>query len=567
MPFALLKASLGLAAAGALAACELPSRAVTDPSAPVVQIVTAPDLVIVDPYETKQFLAYGRTQAGDSVPVGVRWSAAGGTITSNGLYTTDTVAGDFLVTATASNAPVSGSSRVSNRGPLAQVIVTPATAATLVGGQWQFVAYGRRRNGDSVAVSVAWSATGGAISAGGLYTAGPTGGTYRVIATDGAGRLADTATVTVTVVPVASVTLSPASANLSVGQTVQLTATPKDASGNPLLGRLVTWASSNTAVATVNGSGLGTGVAAGSATVTAMSEGQSATAALTVAAASGGVTLFQEGFDDANLATRGWYDGYTATISSTEYHAGGGSIEARLPAGAQTSSWSAKRHLFTPTATVYVSFWVKYTPTWVGSGRLYHPHEFVILSDLDGDWDGPSNNYLTAYIEQVYQNGGVPQLALQDGKNINLSFGTPPNNLVGVTEDRSVSGCNGHTETSGVDVWNCFNMPPWYNAKEFKGSAVAFQPTPGPGYKANWNHVEAYFQMNSVVGGIGQTDGIVRYWFNGVLVIERMNVLLRTGAHPTLKFKQIVLSPYIGDGSPIDQTVWYDDLTVATVRP
>src|SRR5207245_11274032 len=67
-----------------------------------------------------------------------------------------------------------------------------------------------------------------------------------------------------------------------VGPTVQLTAAPKDASGNPLSGRVVTWASSNTAVATVNGSGLVSGVAAGPATITATSEGQSGMATVTV---------------------------------------------------------------------------------------------------------------------------------------------------------------------------------------------------------------------------------------------------------------------------------------------
>src|SRR5207245_9129213 len=52
--------------------------------------------------------------------------------------------------------------------------------------------------------------------------------------------------------------------------------------GALLTGRVVTWASSNTGVATVNGNGLVTGVAAGSATITATSEGKSGTAALTV---------------------------------------------------------------------------------------------------------------------------------------------------------------------------------------------------------------------------------------------------------------------------------------------
>src|SRR5207249_1341190 len=82
--------------------------------------------------------------------------------------------------------------------------------------------------------------------------------------------------------PAATVTLTPASATVNEGQTLQLTATPKDANGNPLVGRTVTWQSSNTSAATVNGSGLVSGVAAGSATITATSEGQSGTSAITV---------------------------------------------------------------------------------------------------------------------------------------------------------------------------------------------------------------------------------------------------------------------------------------------
>src|SRR5439155_20800656 len=61
-----------------------------------------------------------------------------------------------------------------------------------------------------------------------------------------------------------------------------LTATPKDSAGNPLSGRVVTWASSAPGVATVSASGLVTGVAAGSATITATSETKSGAAAITV---------------------------------------------------------------------------------------------------------------------------------------------------------------------------------------------------------------------------------------------------------------------------------------------
>src|SRR5204863_513261 len=86
----------------------------------------------------------------------------------------------------------------------------------------------------------------------------------------------------VTTVAVATVDLTPATATVQAGQTVQLTATPKDSNGNVLSGRTVTWTSSNTSVATVSTSGLVSGVTPGSATITATSEGKSGTASVTV---------------------------------------------------------------------------------------------------------------------------------------------------------------------------------------------------------------------------------------------------------------------------------------------
>src|SRR5262249_24418906 len=53
-------------------------------------------------------------------------------------------------------------------------------------------------SGGSVAVSVTWSATGGTISSSGKYTAGNKTGTFRVIAKQSGGSLADTAAVTIT---------------------------------------------------------------------------------------------------------------------------------------------------------------------------------------------------------------------------------------------------------------------------------------------------------------------------------------------------------------------------------
>lgn len=81
---------------------------------------------------------------------------------------------------------------------------------------------------------------------------------------------------------VSSVGVSALANQLEVGATLQLTASPRDAKGNPLPGRVVTWTSSAASVASVDNAGIVTGVTAGTATITATSEGVSGTVGLTV---------------------------------------------------------------------------------------------------------------------------------------------------------------------------------------------------------------------------------------------------------------------------------------------
>ncbi len=83
-------------------------------------------------------------------------------------------------------------------------------------------------------------------------------------------------------VPVQSVTVTPGSAGLVAQGKSQLNATLRDATGRILSNRTITWTSNNAAVATVDTNGLVTGVGAGSASVTATSEGVSDAAAITV---------------------------------------------------------------------------------------------------------------------------------------------------------------------------------------------------------------------------------------------------------------------------------------------
>jgi len=172
--------------------------------------------------------------------------------------------------------------------PVASVDVTPPSASVQAGQTVQLTATPRDAGGTPLSGrTVTWSSSNTAVatvSNSGLVS-GVTPGTATITATS-EGK-SGTSSVTVTNVPVATVDVTPPSASVQAGQTVQLTGTPRDAGGNPLSGRTVTWSSSNTAVATVSNSGLVSGVTPGSITISATSEGKSGTAAITVTSSGG----------------------------------------------------------------------------------------------------------------------------------------------------------------------------------------------------------------------------------------------------------------------------------------
>jgi len=91
--------------------------------------------------------------------------------------------------------------------------------------------------------------------------------------------------------PVASITVTPAADTLAADDTLRFSAQPKDAAGNPLMNRTVSWTTSDAAIAGVSMTGLVTGTAAGSVTIRATSEGQSGAAALRVTARVALVTI------------------------------------------------------------------------------------------------------------------------------------------------------------------------------------------------------------------------------------------------------------------------------------
>jgi uncharacterized protein YjdB len=208
---------------------------------------------------------------------GTSWSSMSGTATSDHLQSIwGTSNGDVFAGGT------SGTLLRGVRG--ATIALTPASPTiTAFGATQQMTATAKDASSNTVSgVTFTWSSsdeTKATVNSSGLVTA-VANGTTSVCATAPGGAQGCT-TVTVDQV-VTSITMSPEGVSITSGTTT-LTATAKDANNNTISGQAFTWSSLNTSFATVNSSGVVTGVASGQVTISASADGVTANGLVTVA--------------------------------------------------------------------------------------------------------------------------------------------------------------------------------------------------------------------------------------------------------------------------------------------
>lgn len=174
------------------------------------------------------------------------------------------------------NQPTTNPSSVAVTG----ITVSPTTVSLSVGATRGLTATVSPSNATNKTVNWTSSNTSVAtVSSSGVVTAKAVGSATIVATSADGGKTAYcTVSVTASAVAVTSVTMSRTTASLNVGETVSLSATVAPSNATD---KTVTWASSNTSVATVSG-GTVTAKKAGSATITATAGGKSATCTVTV---------------------------------------------------------------------------------------------------------------------------------------------------------------------------------------------------------------------------------------------------------------------------------------------
>jgi alpha-tubulin suppressor-like RCC1 family protein len=168
-----------------------------------------------------------------------------------------------------------------NTATVSSVVVTPGSQTIAQASTATLTAQALNSTGAPISgKSFTWTSSSSSVAtvANGVVTA-VAAGSARITATvDGVGGHSD---ITVTALPVTSLTLTPNTFNLTVGQAIPLTVTTY--SGSTIVsGRAVTFSTSGSTIATVSSTGVVTAVNAGTTTIRATSEGISAEATVTV---------------------------------------------------------------------------------------------------------------------------------------------------------------------------------------------------------------------------------------------------------------------------------------------
>jgi uncharacterized protein YjdB len=268
------RAATAIALAGLVAGCPEPTK-VTGPNS-IQSIVFTPDTATIAVGASHTLVASALDGAGNQINgVTFFWSSQTSSIAtvSSGGQVTGLAVGQVQIAASAQG--ISGYAMLTVvPKPIGSVIVVPSSLTLRIATSTSLSDTVKDISGAVVHVTPTWTSNFPdtvSVDQTGLVTARALG---TATITASYGGKSGSATVTVSVVPVKSVVITSTPPSIFINQTTTLAAVAKDSAGNILTGRVIGWLSQNTAVATVDpGSGVVTGVAAGTAPIVATSEG------------------------------------------------------------------------------------------------------------------------------------------------------------------------------------------------------------------------------------------------------------------------------------------------------
>ncbi len=269
---------------------------ITASSAPVATVTVVPADTNLTVGDSLAFRADLKDAAGNSLSNrSVSWYTADSTFIQVYAYGTAALvfaraAGAAVLHATSEGKTGQATITVAVPAPVATVAVVPGSAGLTVGDNATFSADVRDAAGNRLNRVVSWSSTDPSVlsitsTAGASATVRALSAGTAVLRATSEGKTGQ-ATVTVAApAPVATVTVVPDTATLAVGDSAMFRADLRDAAGNPLSNRAVSWSASDSTIISLYGFGdqaLVQPRAAGSVVLRATSEGKTGQATITV---------------------------------------------------------------------------------------------------------------------------------------------------------------------------------------------------------------------------------------------------------------------------------------------
>jgi uncharacterized protein YjdB len=346
---------------------------------------------------------------------------------------------------------------VSANIPVTGITLLPASLTFSVGSSQQLASTIAPANASNKNLS--WTSDNTAVatvSSSGIVTAVSVGTATITVTTEDGGKTATTAITTTNQIFVSSITVSPTTATITMGNQQQLTATilPANASN-----KNITWTSSNTSVATVNSLGLVTSVAPGTCNITVTTQDGSdnkAIAAITV-----NPRPINKIISTCDFNT-GWTSSNTLTVDSTDKKVGTASLKS-----VGLSNEDFKRVFSTPIntgSTVQdgnLQFWYfvsdissfsAVNQVELGSGGAADKNEYnwnIGISTLQNGW-----NLVTLPFSTAVTTGGTPDLSAINWFRIyRAKTGSVTTKIDQIIVDGSLLNTDTNILLSGVSVF------------------------------------------------------------------------------------------------------------------
>ncbi len=318
--------------------------AVTVTALPVLTTVAVAGTTTLSVGQTSQLTASPRNESGAAIAATVVWLSTAPTIaavSASGLVTALAVGtATISALATAGAVNVAGTATITVQPTVAtlnSLAITPGLTIMQVGQTQQLSAVALDQSGNPINTTVAWSSSApgvATITTTGLLTALAVESAVITLRATASG-VTLTATRNLTVTPatpvINSVTITSPNSVVTVGQTLQLTASARDQFGTNI-GAVFEWSSSNGARAIVSSTGLVTGVSAGEITITVIARSGSNSASNTITLSVQAVPVL------ASVVVTG---GTTVATSSTLQLAATPKDQFGKAIGSATVAWSS----------------------------------------------------------------------------------------------------------------------------------------------------------------------------------------------------------------------------------